>query len=427
MPACGVIAIGNTRCPAASRASQTAAALIHEIECSLLRPPKTNATVDTDMERTLAATGPGTCVDRYGHAMSAPHPWVDPATIAVTAGRPDRIPDAPLNTPIVPASAFIAGGDIEYARDGGPTLFAFETVVAALEAAGDTGQAVAFASGMAAADAVLDLVPLGGRVIAPTTTYTGVAVRLRELHDRGSLVVELVDVTDTAAVQVAIERGADLLWLESPTNPLLEIADLPTLLGSARSRGIRTVVDNTFATPIGQQPLTLGADVVMHSATKALSGHSDLLMGVLVTNDQERAAALRTRRTLLGAAPSPFDAYLATRGLRTLPLRHSRARESAEFLAGRLSAQSAISRVRSFGSMLTIEFGGDVELADRLCGNTHLWVHATSLGGVESTLERRRRWPLEADHVPPDLVRLSVGIENPEDLWRDLAGALNAS
>lgn len=360
------------------------------------------------------------------HHYGQPMRKKDQSTVAVTAGRPARIPDAPLNPPIVPASTFVAGGPTEYAREGSPTVAAFEEVIAALESQelDADASAIAFSSGMAAAEAVLDVVPLGGRVIAPTTTYTGVAVRLRELHARGSIRLVLIDVTETTTVLEHIARGADLVWLESPTNPLLEQAELSTIVDAARSAGIRTVVDNTFATPILQQPLAVGADVVLHSATKALSGHSDLLMGVLVAHDPDLAEVLRIRRLLLGAAPSPFDSYLALRGVRTLALRVERAGSNAAFLADALRAESAVSSVRHFGSMIAIEFHGDSALAQRVCENTHIWVHATSLGGVESTLERRRRWALEAEHVPEDLVRLSVGIEDPSDLWDDLHSAI---
>jgi len=373
---------------------------------------------------TVSANHARTPRHHYGRAVIDPRDELDPATIAVTAGRPARTPDAPVNTPIVPASTFVAGGPTEYAREGNPTVAAFEEVIAALE--GGT-HALAFSSGMAAAESVLDLVSLGARVIAPTTTYTGVAVRLRELAEKGSIDLTVVDITDTGAVLAAINLGAELLWVESPTNPLLEQADLPTIITAANSAGMRCVVDNTFATPLLQQPLALGADIVMHSATKALSGHSDLLMGVLVTDNAELAEALHTRRILLGAMPSSFDAYLATRGVRTLAVRVERSRATAALLHQRLADNPAISRVASFGSMLTIEFGGDAEQATRVCENTTIWVHATSLGGVESLLERRRRWPLEAAHVPEDLVRLSVGIEDPEDLWRDLASAIEKS
>ena len=354
---------------------------------------------------------------------------IDLSTVAVTAGRPERVPDAPLNTPIVPASAFYAGGPIEYAREGGPTIAALEHAIAAMESVDldRSAKAIAFSSGMAAADAVLDLVPIGGRVIAPSTTYTGVAVRLRELHDKGAIDLTLVDVTDTDHVLRELTSGADVLWLESPTNPLLEIADLPTLLSAASQAGIRSVVDNTFATPVLQRPLDLGADLVLHSATKGLSGHSDLLMGALVTSRDDLLDQLHVRRVLLGAAPSAFDAYLAIRGIRTLPLRVRRAQATAELIAGRLAQESAVSSVRHFGTMIAIELDGDVARAERLCTGTRIWVYATSLGGVESTLERRRRWPLESTRVPEDLVRLSVGIEDPEDLWADLHAALHAA
>lgn len=351
---------------------------------------------------------------------------LDLSTVAVTAGRPPRTPDAPLNTPIVPASSFVAGGPTEYAREGGPTVAAFESLVAQLESVTlpEPARAIAFSSGMAAAEAVLDLVPLHGRVIAPTTTYTGVGVRLRELHAKGSIDLTLVEVTDTDRIESELAAGADLLWLESPTNPLLEVADLPHLLARARATGVRSVVDNTFATPVLQRPLEMGANLVLHSATKGLSGHSDLLMGVLVTRDDDLLEQLHVRRVLLGAAPSPFDTYLAIRGIRTLTLRVERGSSSARLLASRLQGLEQVSNVRHFGTMIAIEFGGDAELAEAVCTRTTIWVHATSLGGVESSLERRRRWPLESEHVPEDLVRLSVGIEDPEDLWRDLRSAI---
>ena len=396
---------------------------MQEIECSLLRPPKITATRAVDMGARYRAHHSG-----LGMTQRPEHSALDLSTLAVTKGRPPREPDAPLNTPIVPASSFIAGGPTEYAREGGPTVFAFEEVIAALECTERTrpAQAVAFSSGMAAADAVLDLIPVGGRVVAPTTTYTGVAVRLRELAEWGRIDLTLIDVTDTDAIVDTLTTGVHTLWLESPTNPLLEEADLATCLPAARSAGVRTVVDNTFATPILQRPLELGAHVVMHSATKSLSGHSDLLMGALVTEDPELAEELRTRRIRLGAAPSAFDAYLALRGVRTLALRIQRAEASAQFVAKKLRSEPSISRVRQAGTMVSIEFGGDAARADRVCQGTRLWAHATSLGGVESLLERRRRWPLEAEHVPEDLVRLSVGIEDPSDLWADLAHAIHA-
>lgn len=347
-------------------------------------------------------------------------PW-SPDTVVVTAGRPPAQPDAPLSTPIVPASTFHAGGAWEYAREGAPTTAALEDAIGALE----HGTAVVFASGMAAANAVMDLVPAGGLVVAPSAAYTGVAVRLRELAEIGRIRLAIVDVDDTTALREAC-AGAALLWLESPTNPLLQVADLPACIAVGHDAGALVLVDSTFATPMLQQPLTLGADIVLHSVTKALSGHSDLLLGAVACIDPELAEQLRTRRVLLGAAPSAFDCYLALRGLRTLAVRISRAQETARDLTVRLEGHPAISRVRypGWGTIASIEFTAGVPAAEHLCSSVRLWVHATSLGGVESLLERRRRWPRESPVVPEDLVRLSFGIEDADDLWTDLAAAL---
>jgi cystathionine gamma-synthase len=349
-----------------------------------------------------------------------PSPW-SPETITVTAGRPAPSPDAPLNTPIVPASTFHAGGQWGYARDGAPTTEALETALGALE----SGTAVAFSSGMAAANAVMDIVPPGGLVVAPSAAYTGVAVRLRELARMERIRLSIVDVEDTDAV-IAACQGASMLWLESPTNPLLQVADLSACIEAGHAAGALVLVDNTFATPLIQRPLELGAALVLHSVTKALSGHSDVLLGAVVAADPELAEQIRIRRVLLGAAPSAFDCYLALRGMRTLALRVERAQESARLITARLNTHPAISRVRypGWGTIAAIEMTGGAEAADRLCASVRLWVHATSLGGVESLLERRRCWPLESETVPEDLIRLSFGIESAEDLWSDLTMAL---
>jgi cystathionine gamma-synthase len=348
---------------------------------------------------------------------------LSPETVAVTAGRPRAAPDQPLNAPIVPASSFHAGGTMEYAREGAPTTAALEEALGALE----HGTAVAFSSGMAAANAMMDLVPTGAVVVAPSAAYTGVAVRLRELDAAGRIVLRIVEADDTAAVTAAC-AGAHLLWLESPTNPLLQVADLPACIAAAHSAGALVLIDNTFATPILQTPLDLGADVVMHSVTKWISGHSDLLMGALVAREPALADRLCERRVLLGGAPSAFDCYLALRGLRTLALRVQRAEATARTICERLGEHPAVQRVRypGFGGIASIDLA-DAAAADRLCASVALWTHATSLGGVESLLERRRRWPLESATVPEGLVRLSFGIEAAEDLWADLEQALLAS
>lgn len=342
----------------------------------------------------------------------------------MSAGRPPVAPGSPLNSPIVPASSFHAGGNPEYAREAAPTTQALESALGALE----RGTAVAYSSGMAAANAAMDLAPMGAVVVAPSAAYTGVAVRLRELAALGRIDLRVVEADDTDAV-VAACSGAFLLWLESPTNPLLQVADLPACIAGAHAAGAIVLVDSTFATPVIQQPLELGADIVLHSVTKAISGHSDLLMGALVARDPGLAEQLRIRRVLLGAAPSAFDCFLALRGLRTLAIRVERAQASARYVTERLAEHRAVSRVRypGFGTIAAIELNGDPSAADALSGRVQVWTYATSLGGVESLLERRRRWPLESPTVPDDLVRLSFGIEAAADLWADLDQALTSS
>ncbi len=344
---------------------------------------------------------------------------VHPSTTAVTAGRPPRIPDNPVNTPIVPASTFHAEGSIEYAREGNPTATAFEEALGALE----HGHATVFSSGMAAANAILDLIPHGATVIAPINTYTGVAVRLKELAERAFINLVLLPVHDTQRILAALPK-ADYLWLESPTNPMLDVADVEICLTAAKANKVISVVDNTFATPVAQRPLTMGADYVLHSVTKILSGHSDLLMGAVITSDPQLTDQIHIRRILLGAMPSAFDCYLALRGLRTLYLRYEKSESNARAIVERLRGDSRVSRVRypDWGTIAAIEVVGN---ADLVCRSTNIWTYATSLGGVESLLERRRRWPLESETVPENLIRLSLGIEHPDDLWADLDSALN--
>ena len=355
--------------------------------------------------------------------MTEDSPALRPATVAVTAGRPPHDPDRPLNEPITMASTYGAGGDVEYGRYGNPTWAAFEEALGALEG----GRALAFASGMGAVSTVLDLVGADGLVVAPRHSYTGTLLQLGDLESRGRVRTELVDITDTDAVIAACDDAA-LLWLESPTNPALEIADIPVLSAAAREAGAYVVVDNTFATPVLQQPLTLGADIVLHSVTKYLAGHSDVLMGALVTRDEQLHGVLKGRRDLLGATPGTLEAWLALRGLRTLHLRVERAQANATELARRLGEHPALAEVRypGFGGIVSIVLAGGAGPADLLVRTTRLWVHATSLGGVESTFERRRRWKAEPATIPDGLVRLSVGIEDVEDLWEDLRGALDA-
>jgi cystathionine gamma-synthase len=368
-----------------------------------------------------------------------------PETAVICAGRPSRAGSEPLNIPVVLASNFhastTAGPGIEegirsYARtDATPTWEALETAVGQVEG----GHAVAFSSGMAAVAAVLDLVPAGGRIVAPKDCYFGVGELLADAQQQGRWAIDRVDLTDTASVQAAV-AGADLLWLETPSNPLLDIADLPALCAAGRHAGAIVGVDNTFATPLLQQPLAFGADVVVHSATKFIGGHSDLLSGITIARDQALAERLRRRRGLSGATPGALEAFLALRGLRTLALRLDRGQRNASELARRLDEHPAVSRVRypglpgdpghrtaaaqmtGFGAVLAFEVA-DALTADCLCNAVQVIVCATSLGGVESTIERRSKLPGQG-HVPPGLLRLSVGCEHIDDLWNDLDSAL---
>ena len=254
----------------------------------------------------------------------------------------------------------------------------------------------------------------------------GTLLQLADLEARGRIKTRLVDITDTAAVVAACDDAA-IVWFESPTNPALEIADIPAIAAAAHEAGAYVVVDNTFATPLLQQPLTLGADIVVHSATKYLAGHSDVQMGAIMTNDDQVYGVLKGRRDLLGAIPGTFEAWLTLRGVRTLHLRVERAQANAADLVSRLSAHPAIGEVRypGFGGIISIVLAEGAMAADLLSHKTQLWIHATSLGGVESTLERRRRWKAEPATIPDGLVRLSVGIEDVEDLWTDLESALD--
>ncbi|UIJ34551.1 PLP-dependent aspartate aminotransferase family protein [Allobranchiibius sp. GilTou73] len=345
------------------------------------------------------------------------------ATRLVGLGRPPRTPGAVINQGVELTSTYVAGGNVVYARSGNPTWTAFEEVLGSLEG----GRALAFASGMAAVAASLSLVPHGSVVVAPVHAYNGTGSLLDEASQQGRFEVRRVDSADTAAVLAAM-RGAQLVWLESPTNPMLEVADLPALLAGAREQGAISVVDNTFATPLLQQPIALGADVVMHSATKFIAGHSDVLLGATVTADEDLQARLFGHRVLHGAIPGPFETWLALRGLRTLQVRLDRSCANAAELARRLGDHPSVGRMRypGFGAIVSIEVTGGAAAASRVEDAVRIWTPATSLGGVESLIERRRRIPTEPVTVPQELLRLSVGLEDVEDLWRDLDAALRA-
>ncbi len=379
-----------------------------------------------------------------------------PATEVVHLGRPDRVPGGPLNPPVVLSSTFHEGGDTVYGRDGNPTWVALEEVIGALEG----GSCLVFASGLAAIAAVLETLPVPGRVVVPGDAYNGTRRFLADVAERGRLRFRTVDVADTEAVLQACAEfcqapgrpsgrseqfgGGGLLWLESPTNPLLAVADLAALAEGAHQLGMDVVVDNTFASPLLQKPLELGADVVVHSATKILSGHSDVVLGAAVTRRPDVLEQLTRRRSLHGAIAGPWEAWLALRGIRTLSLRVERAAANAAVLAERLAAHPRVVAVRypgrpddpshevarrqmaGFGSMVSFETTGGAQETEELLGRLRLLTVATSLGGVETLIERRGRWQGE-QALPPSLVRMSVGIEDVEDLWRDLEQALGRS
>lgn len=363
-------------------------------------------------------------------------PELHPETRLIAGGRPSTV-GAPLNTAIEVTSAFVSDGQSPYARvDGTATLHAYEAVLGALEDA----DAVAFASGMAAVAAVFSLVPPSGSVVIPADCYQGVTAMAAEGEAAGRWSVQHLATDDTTA-WVTAAADADLIWFETPSNPLLVVGDLQTVAVAPRRPGSVLAVDNTFATPLNQRPLDLGADITMQSVTKLLGGHSDLLGGVAATRSDDLAARLRHHAVLHGATPGALEAYLATRGMRTLALRLERGQRSAAILAERLQAHPAVTVVRypgladhpghelaaaqlaGFGTMLSFDLA-DGETAAKACDRIRLIRHATSLGSVESTMERRAQIPGQ-EHLPAGLIRLSVGIEHVDDLWRDLAQALD--
>jgi cystathionine gamma-synthase len=348
-------------------------------------------------------------------------------TYLVTSGRPPAQPGASANVPVEFTSTYAADGPVNYARAGNPTWSAFEAALGGLEG----GTALVHASGRGALAAALSRLPPAGTVLVADTTYNGTGDLIRELEGSGATVLRR-HAGDTQGFLTDLER-ADLVWLESPTNPLMDVIDLPTILERAAASSVLSVVDNTMPTPLLSRPLDLGADVVVHSVTKYLAGHSDVILGATVVADTERGASLgdrlRRHRTLHGAIAGPMEVHLALRGLRTLALRFERACASAAELASRLSRHPVVARVRypGSGAMLSIDIAGDAAAAERVCAGTRVWFHSTSLGGVESQLERRRRQPSEPVSVPENLIRLSVGIEHVEDLWTDLDQALKAA
>jgi cystathionine gamma-synthase len=389
--------------------------------------------------------------EQYAASLSA-------ETVVVAAGRPPRERDEPVNPPIVLSSTYfgtgaLGDGDRGYGRYSNPTWDPFEEALGQLE--GSELPALLYASGLAAVSSALSLLPAGGVLVMPSHSYAGSLVMATELAQKGFLELRTVDITDTDAVKAQLApqgpdaKAARMLWLESPTNPMLGIADIRELTAAAHQMGAIVVTDNTFSTPLVQQPLSLGSDVVLHSVTKYLAGHSDVVLGALVTSNPDIRAALLHHRIIHGGIAGPFEAWLALRGLRTLALRVERSQASAADLAERLSKHPLIDSIRfpglptdpgheraktqmtGFGSIVCVQIApvaglSGADAADKLVRALQLWLPATSLGGVESLIERRRRHAAEPLSVPDNLVRLSVGIENIEDLWSDLQQALDS-
>ena len=365
-----------------------------------------------------------------GHDTGSVESWL------VSAGR-DRSPGSPLNVPPTPASNFVLGDRRAYSRDDGtPSWEALEQIVGGLEG----GYSVAFASGMAAIAAIFDQLPVGAVVGLPHDCYQGVAGLALAGQHRGRWTVRRLAVEDTAR-WIELCAVADFIWLESPSNPLLTVGDIDAICASPRKHGAVLGVDNTFATPLNQQPLLLGADIAVQSVTKFIGGHSDLLCGVATVRDPNLLAALRHSRELTGGTPGTLEAFLAVRGARTLALRLERAQHSASILAERLAEHPSVTvtrfpglathpthaaakrQLKGYGTIISFDVRGDAAVADAVCANLRLIQHATSLGAVESTMERRAAIPGQ-EHLPPALLRLSVGIESIDDLWTDLDRSL---
>ena len=329
----------------------------------------------------------------------------------------------------------------EYSRSGNPTRAAMEACVASLEGAGN---GLAFASGLAAEDAVLRTLDPGDHLVIPDDAYGGTFRLVARVHERFGLAWSACDLRDPAALDAAWRDETRMVWVETPTNPLLHVVDVAAVAQVAHARGARVVVDNTFATPYLQQPLALGADVSLHSSTKYLGGHSDVVGGFLALHDAEWSDELRFLQNAIGAVPSPFDCYLVLRGVKTLAVRMRAHCENARAVVQLLREHDAVTGVlypdesevaarqmRDFGGMVSF-LAADEEAALDVVARTRLFTLAESLGAVESLIEHPARMthasaagsPLEVD---PRLVRLSVGIETTADLVADLRQALDAS
>jgi cystathionine gamma-synthase len=380
--------------------------------------------------------------------MAATDPRLHPATLAVHAGAEPDAETGALAPPIHLATTFKHGpageriAGYEYQREGNPTQDRLETALAALEGG---ATALAFASGMAAMTGLLESLPNGARVLIPDDCYSGLRFLAGEFLPERGIEAVAVDMSDLTAVATACAGNVAILWAETPSNPRMKICDIAALAGIAHARGALLVCDNTFATPVLQQPLALGADVVMHSTTKYFGGHSDVLGGALVfARADDFHARVSHRRHITGAVLAPFSAWLTLRGCRSLPARMAwhcaSARKVAEFLATHPAIERvnypglvshaghaiAARQMSDFGAMLSIELRGGRETTLAMAGKLRLFTNATSLGGCESLVEHRASVEGPNPVSPQNLLRVSVGLEHVDDLIGDFEQALSA-
>jgi cystathionine gamma-synthase len=340
-----------------------------------------------------------------------------------------------------PPDASLASGPL-YIREGNPTEERLERALALLEGG---SEAIVYASGVAAGTALLQSLPEGSHVLIPNDCYYAFRAIAVEFFPRWRMTSTQVDMTDLEAIRAAIRPETRLFWLETPSNPLMAVTDLAGAIALARAQGALTMVDNTFATPLLQRPLDLGADIVLHSTTKYFGGHSDVQGGALIF---KKATALsqqsRHVRHLLGSVASPFNSWLVLRGLRSLPCRMERHSDNALHLATALSGHPALNAIhypgltgdpghqtarrqmRKFGGMLSLRVAGGRQRALEVASKLRIFTNATSLGGTESLVEHRASSEGPASTTPDDLLRLSVGLEHPDDLLADLQQALES-
>jgi cystathionine gamma-synthase len=368
-------------------------------------------------------------------------------TTAVHAGREPDPATGALREPIQLSTTFERGADggyahgYSYSRSGNPNRTTLEQAIAALERGSD---AVAFASGSAATLAAFTLGVPGGRIVCSADCYHGTAKQLREILPQWGVRTEFVDTTDLDAVERALEPGASMLWVETPSNPLLRISDLAALAELAHRRGALLGCDNTFASPVLQQPFAHGADLVMHSSTKYLGGHSDVLGGIVIVREADPVLTrLREFQSAGGGVPSPFDCWLLLRSLATLPLRVRAQAAHAAAVARFLESHPRVERVHypgleahpghalaarqmhgGFGAVVSVQVPGGAADALAVVSRVRLFTRATSLGGVESLIEHRASIEGPLSQTPPNLIRMSVGLEHPADLIGDLDQAL---